>query len=418
MKNRSAILTLFTANAISGFAQGISMLAIPWKFALLGESLKFNAMFFFVTLGAMFWGLYAGTLIDRYNRKKVFIVTNLIEGIILCCVAYYGSVIGDIPIWGIGIVFATTAFGFTIHFPTIYAFIQEISDPKDYTKITSMLEVIGQLTSMVAGACAALLLDGLVESEQFEFFGRKLVSNFSIDKWKIDKIFMFDGLTYLASAFLLLFIRYTPYKIIKVEKSSLVERLKTGFIYLKEHSHILLFGFFSYAVFVVLLVEMFSVMPMYIKNHLGGTGIVFGTAEILYAMGAVIAGITVNRFFKKVEIVKKIIFLTVIISLSFFILGFTKDVSLFLVLSIFIGIANAGTRIYRMEYLFKNIGNEVIGRVNGIFNMTNIVARLCFIGLFTNSYFKEGSNIAMAYNILGCFAILAAFVLYSNRKRF
>ena len=100
MKNRSAILTLFTANAISGFAQGISMLAIPWKFALLGESSRFNVMFFFVTLGAMFWGLYAGTLIDRYNRKKVFIITNLVEGVILCCVAYYGSTIGEVPIWG------------------------------------------------------------------------------------------------------------------------------------------------------------------------------------------------------------------------------------------------------------------------------------------------------------------------------
>ena len=31
----------------------------------------------------MFWGLYAGTIIDKYPRKKVFIYTNLVCGIII-----------------------------------------------------------------------------------------------------------------------------------------------------------------------------------------------------------------------------------------------------------------------------------------------------------------------------------------------
>ena len=32
MKNSNAIILLFTANIISGLAQGISMIAIPWYF--------------------------------------------------------------------------------------------------------------------------------------------------------------------------------------------------------------------------------------------------------------------------------------------------------------------------------------------------------------------------------------------------
>ena len=418
MKNRSAILLLFAANAISGFAQGISMLAIPWKFALIGKSSQFNMIFFFVTFAAMFWGLYAGTLIDRYSRKKVFIFTNIIEGVILCLVSCYGINVGEVPIWGIAVVFATTAFGFTIHFPNVYAFIQEIADPKDYTKITSSLEVIGQLTSMIAGGSAAILLDGLEKNSVFSMFGYTWTTDFAISRWSVQHVFLFDGVTYFFSAFLLMFIKYTAYKKIKVETSPLLERLSAGFMYLKNNIHLFIFGFFSYAVFVVLLVEMFAVMPMYVKNHLYGKGIILGGAEMLYALGAVLSGLIVNKLFKKVDVVTKIIVLTMVIATSFLILGFTKSTSLFLLLSVFIGIANAGTRIYRMDYLFRNVGNEIIGRVNGIFNMTNVLARICFIGLFTLNYFSLGSNITLAYNILGSFAVLAAIVLFLNRRKF
>ena len=418
MKNRSAILLLFVANAISGFAQGISMLAIPWKFALIGKSSQFNAIFFFVTFAAMFWGLYAGTLIDRYSRKKVFIITNIIEGIILCLVSCYGMTVEEVPVWGIAIVFATTAFGFTIHFPNVYAFIQEIANPKDYTKITSALEVIGQLTSMIAGASAAILLDGLESGSVLNILGYTWTSQFTISKWSIQHVFLFDGITYFISAFLLVFIKYDTYKKIKVETSPLLERLNTGFVYLKDNIHVFIFGFFSYAVFIVLLVEMFAVMPMYVKNHLNGKAIVLGGAEMLYAVGAVLSGLIVNKLFKEVNVVDKIIVLTMVIALSFLILGFTKSTSLFLLLSVFIGMANAGTRIYRMDYLFRNVGNEIIGRVNGIFNMTNVLARICFIGLFTLNYFSLGSNITLAYNILGSFAVLAAIILFLNRRKF
>ena len=33
MQNRQAYWLLFSANAVSGFAQGITMLAIPWYFS-------------------------------------------------------------------------------------------------------------------------------------------------------------------------------------------------------------------------------------------------------------------------------------------------------------------------------------------------------------------------------------------------
>ena len=74
MRNQQAIKLLFISNIISGFAQGISMIAIPWYLIkILDQELLFTSFYFFLTFLTLFWGLYAGTIIDRYSRKKVFI---------------------------------------------------------------------------------------------------------------------------------------------------------------------------------------------------------------------------------------------------------------------------------------------------------------------------------------------------------
>ena len=79
MKNKKAIFLLFLANIISGIAQGISMIAIPWYFVkIVGRHEMFASAYIGITFLTLFWGLYSGTLIDRYSRKKLFIIINII----------------------------------------------------------------------------------------------------------------------------------------------------------------------------------------------------------------------------------------------------------------------------------------------------------------------------------------------------
>ncbi|HMS52438.1 MAG TPA: hypothetical protein PKD56_08915, partial [Chitinophagales bacterium] len=69
MQNKNALQALFVANTISGFAQGISMIGIPWYFVdVLNKPSEFAYIYSVVTLVSMIWSLYAGTLNDRYDR--------------------------------------------------------------------------------------------------------------------------------------------------------------------------------------------------------------------------------------------------------------------------------------------------------------------------------------------------------------
>merc|ERR1712166_882456 len=95
MKNKKAIYLLFLSNIISGLAQGISMIAIPWDFIEIVEASDFFVYsYIIITIGTLFWGIYAGALIDRYSRKKIFIITNLVCGIFIGLIAIYGQMTG------------------------------------------------------------------------------------------------------------------------------------------------------------------------------------------------------------------------------------------------------------------------------------------------------------------------------------
>ena len=84
MKNKKAISLLFLSNIISGFAQGVSMIAIPWYFVeIVSRPEVFATAYIFITFITLFWGLYAGTIIDRYSRKKIFILINIVCGLII-----------------------------------------------------------------------------------------------------------------------------------------------------------------------------------------------------------------------------------------------------------------------------------------------------------------------------------------------
>jgi len=63
------------------------------------------------------------------------------------------------------------------------------------------------------------------------------------------------------------------------------------------------------------------------------------------------------------------------------------------------------------------IPNEVIGRANSVLTLGNTIMRGAFISLFTFPLFAE-ANVVYAYGVLATFALVAAFILIVNYKKF
>ncbi len=398
-------------------AQGISMLAIPWYFAQQEKMASFAVVYMLTNLISLFWIPYSGTMVDRYDRRKIFLFLTTICGTIIFSIGLLGIKIGVLPWPLVAGVFMLTFLNYAVHYPNLYAFVQEIIEPAYYGKITSYLEIQGQLTSILAGAGAALLLEGTTAGTT-HLFGMEWEWPFTIAAWDIHEIFLLDASTYFLSFLIIWFIRYESLKPRRQERSTVLHQLKTGYNYLREHPYLFLFGVASYSVFVAVLLEAFFLGALYANEHLQAGANVYATSEIFYASGAVFAGLAIRKIFKHVSPPVGIIIMTFITALLFMTLGIGNRVWLFFIMLLILGITNAGIRILRTTYLFSTIPNQVFGRAISIFNLSNILFRIFFLAIFSIPFFQTGIGVKYPFYMLSGFLVIAGMVLIKYRGQF
>lgn len=410
MQNKKALSLLLTANAVSGFAQGISMLAIPWYFVnILQKAPLFGYLYALATTSTIFVGLYGGTLIDKYPRKNIFLGLNMFGFMVLSAASISGYILGETPVVLTALVFCLTMFNYNIHYPTLYAFAQEITVKEKYGKINSLIEIQGQATSIFSGALAALLFTG-INHEMLEAIG---LENYSlqIKPWKLHEIFLLDASTYVIAMTLIVMIKYEPVENLKRSSGNIIKRLKEGIQFLKINPLLFYFGTASFAIFVTLLVHVHYLMPIYVTNHLQAPSYVYAIAEMTYAIGALLAGIGIRWVFRKKNPVFSIIVLMFLSVAVYLLCFFTKSAFILSAVCFTLGITNAGTRILRITYLFEHTPNNIIGRSGSVFQTLNILSRSFLIMLFSIGFFSQSSNIIWAYAINALFVLLSIIPL-------
>lgn len=417
MKNLGAITLLFIANAVSGIAQGISMIAIPWYFTKTGDSSFFGYLYAMVTLVSFIWGPMSGTFVDKYNRKHIFLFLTTISGVVVLSTAGFGIQNGGLPWYLVGLVFLTTFMNYNLHYPNLYAFVQEISEPKHYSKISSYIEIQGQTANMLAGAAGALLLEGFSGGD-FSILGRDLHIPFSFAPWEIQEVFLLDGCTYIVAFAIISLIKFESLKERLKETGNLFNRFKLGYQFLSKNTTTLIFGLASYVVFASVLVTTFYISAKYVSSQLEMGGHIFALSEMFFAFGAIMSGFFIQRIFHRYSIPFSIIILTLLAALQFFILSLSQNTWVFFGMTFLLGMSNAGIRIQRITYLFSVIPNQFFGRAGSIFFLFNLSLRISLILLFSIPFFHADDNIRFAYLILGSILLIAASVLIRFRHRF
>jgi DHA3 family macrolide efflux protein-like MFS transporter len=399
---------LLLANAISGLAQGISMLAIPWYFSeIIGKPELFGWLYALTTFIMLFWGLYAGSLIDKHSRKRVFLGINLFGATLLSTVSLFGFITGDVGAVGAILVFSGTILIYNIHYPALYAFGQEITERKFYSRFTSTTEIVGQSTSIISGALGAILLSGFDGNTYFPV----------IKPWTLHEIFLADAITYWIGIVLIAAIRYHPIAVRHTESGSVIKRIRIGVDFLKEHKLIFLFGNASYAIFIVLLVTVQQLLPVYTSNYLNAGPGIYAFAEMAYAVGAMLAGIGIIRLFRKKGLVAGVVAMMLITIVTYLIAGFSKSVELYLFLSVVLGITNAGARVLRTTWLFEHVPNQSIGRVSSVFQSINILHRVALSAVCSLPFFHAGTNIRFAYVLCAAIVLVYAIPLVLNYRQ-
>jgi len=416
VKNRKALNLLYLANTISGMAQGITMLAIPWYFAQHDHTIQFGYLYIICHLVAFVWLPYSGVLIDKYSRQKIYVYVALACGAIITSVAVWGLIAGILPIYAIGAIFMMTFFNYNIHYPNLYALLQEVTEPDKYESVTANIEIQGQGAGMLAGALAAFLLEG-VQNGVINFGGIDINFPITIKPWSIQSIFLVDGLTYFLSAIIIVCIKFNFIAKREVESESILTRLKYGFDFLKNHSQLFLFGVLAYMVFATAMIEAFYLAAPYVKNVLKEGGDVYANEEIYYSLGAVLAGFVVHKIFARTRIPIAMMIMTLATAILYFVVFASNNVMVFLIMILIMGFANAGSRILMVTYLFHTVPNQIYGRVGTVLYLINFAVRLLLALAFTNAFFQDGDGVKYAFLVMSVLMMITLVFQYYNQKR-
>ena len=405
--NNQRLVLLFLSHVISGVSSGISMIAIPWYFTNnLNLNSTFSIIFGIVTFLGLFWGLYSGTIIDKFNRKLILEKINFYTGLIIfllsVCIIFFD--LNSISTILIALIFSTTCFYYIISYPTLYAFAQQISEKKNYVKINSYIEIVGQSTTVAAGGLAAIFLSGI----KWGFI--------NIQPVPIEKILIIDGMTYLIGSYIISNIKFSSHSI-NNQSESILQKLKIGIDFLTKKPLILIYGVCSHIIFAFILTELFTLLPLLIKNFFQKGAHIFAITDICYASGALISGFFIYKWLNYINKILLTIILIALTSLSIILMVSNQYLASLFFISVFLGLANSGVRILRNSFLFDNVPNKKIGRVISIFVSINTVIRMMLIFTFSIHFFSQNKNVVYGYIL--CSFLLLVFcipIIYYYKK--
>lgn len=145
--------------------------------------------------------------------------------------------------------------------------------------------------------------------------------------------------------------------------------------------------------------------PVYLADVLETSGSVYGIQSMVYASGAVVAGMIVPFIAAKWGVGKTIIYCMVTYTAAISVILFA-NIPLYLTLMFFIAIGNSGTRVARNTFMMDQVPNEIIGRVDGLFRSIGLLLRIVLLAIFT--------GMVSVGLIIYCFAILSALLVVSS----
>lgn len=347
-----------------------------------------------------------GTIADRFSRKKIFIISDIVCGIASLLLAYFMFRFADDPLLVIAIIFVVQfIFGLARSFfnPAIFASVPDIVPEKDLTKANSMRNSTRQIAVLIGQGAGGLF---------FKLLGGPL-------------IFLINGLTYLFSAISECFIKIPQKTEKKDHNSSLKESLASffnetwsGIMYLWEQQGmrrvLLMFALLNFFIspYIILL-------PFYVEDFLG-----IGPEWYGYLMGGFGGGtalgyvlVSTLNFSGKLRswIVAGSLVVFSLISAGY---GFIRIPILALVLFVFGGvILGFFTIVFETSVQLKT-ESEMRGRVSGAINFASQGLIPLGMGLFGIIADLVNQNIPLIFLVCGIALFMVTMFTFTKKESY
>ncbi len=328
---------------------------------------------------------FIGKIIDKYDRKKLFVLLNIIISVSFLIIFLSLIKYIKLNVSVLFILYMIISVYSIFYWNVITSITQQIFSINEYKSINSKMEIIGQ-----ASAAFSIIGGLIIYSVNFLF------------------IIIISSIIFAVSAIIFRNVRMS-----KLEKYNRDYSGFSSFKYLKNNKYLFILLLSMYTPFIAIIVGNYT-KPSFIVNDLNGTPIIIGAMESIYAISAVITSLLIPKINEKNEFVLIIISM-VVFSAGTIAMGFFKIVILFLSFDAIQGYGNPAIRIIRKTIMMKTIPKNIIGRIYGSLETLSYMVRIIFLTLYILIIRYTGAGILI--EIQGVFVLLSVLaIVYSFKK--
>ncbi|MFD2117998.1 MFS transporter [Paenibacillus yanchengensis] len=332
-------------------------------------------------------GPFAGTIVDRYSRKRMMILADMtvaIGSLFLFFMMYFKDLSNVLVILVLVVRSLATAF----HMPSMQASVPLLAPEEHLTKVAGWGQMISSITNVAGPAIGMSLLA------------------FSSLKW----VLLLDVLGAAIACTILLFI-HIP-RVARTEEqstSSFVEEMKEGYYAIVKHPFIFRLTMLMTAV-AVLYIPVGTYFPLMVRNHFEKGVVEAGMVEIVFAIGLIVGasllGILGDRFNK----IKTMVVGMMLMGIALFISGVLPPSTfyVFVVLSGVVGLSGPLFSAPFYAYIQTEIEPHLLGRVFSFITSLSLLATP--IGLGLAGVFTELTNVALLFSLVGFLVMLNAIL--------
>ncbi|UVI33123.1 MFS transporter [Paenibacillus spongiae] len=342
-------VTLFlVSQTVSLFGSSLVQYAIMWYITINTQSgVMMTISIICGFLPTFFLSPFAGVWADRYNRKKLIMISDssIALSTLLLAILF---LMGYDAIWLLFVVSAIRALGTGIQTPAVSSFLPQLVPGDKLTKVNATYSSIQSLVMLVSPMLSGALLT--------------LAS--------IESIFFIDVITAAIAVLILLFYLKVPAhaKALQKQDLSYFEDMKKGFVYIKDHAYVKTFFIFS-AVFMILATPVAFLTPLQVTRSFGNDVWRLTAIEMTFSIGMMAGGIIMASWGGFKNKVHTMVLSSFAIGICTFALGLIPIFWIYLLVMAFSGLTMPFFNTPSTVMLQQKVEESYLGRVFGVFSM-------------------------------------------------
>ena len=380
------------SQTISLFGSSLVQYAIFWYLTLETQSgviMTLSTIFGF--LPTFFISPFAGVWADRYNRKRLIVLSDGITALsTLVLVLLFLA--GQRSIWILLATSAIRAIGAGIQMPAVGAILPQIVPEKELTRINGLN---GSIQAVV------MLVSPMISGALYQFA-------------PMEGIFMIDIVTAALAIAIMVFLLKVPTheKASQEQVSNYLQDMKLGFRYIQNHAFIKrLFLYFSLAFLIAAPVSFLS--PLQVARSFGDDVWRLTAIEIAFSIGMIGGGLWIASWGGFKNRIHSIAFAIGAMGLCTFGMGVIPNFWIYLFLMGLVGLVIPLLNAPSMTLLQEKVEEDFLGRVFGVQSM--VASSMMPLGMLIFGPLADRMAIEILMAVSGVFLMVVAFFAISDR---